>query len=123
MSRRLGIDADHGAAAVELALVLPILILLIGGIIDFGLAFNAQISLTHAAREGARVEAIGPGDGKAAAEDAYVQLATEPALATVVDSCPGSDSALVRVTATYNAVFYPPLSRSLSSQAVMRCNG
>ena len=123
MSRRHGKDADQGAAAVELALVLPILILLIGGVIDFGLAFNAQIGLTHAAREGARVEAIGTGDAKTAAESAYVQLATGPPLAVVVDSCPGSDSALVQVTAAYQAVFFPPLSRSLSSEAVMRCNG
>ena len=51
-------SADRGAAAVEFALILPILIVLIFGVIDFGRAFNAQVSLTQAAREGARLAAL-----------------------------------------------------------------
>ncbi len=50
---------DRGATAVEFALVLPLLLLLVFGIIDFGRALNAQITLTQAAREGARLEALG----------------------------------------------------------------
>jgi Flp pilus assembly protein TadG len=45
---------ERGAAAVEMALVLPVLLLLIGGIVDFGRAYFTQIMLTNAAREGAR---------------------------------------------------------------------
>ncbi|WP_211277935.1 TadE/TadG family type IV pilus assembly protein, partial [Couchioplanes caeruleus] len=55
---------DQGAAAVEMALVLPLLLLLLFGIIDFGRALNAQITLTEAAREGARAAALGF-DGRA----------------------------------------------------------
>ncbi|GGK39076.1 hypothetical protein GCM10010124_34830 [Pilimelia terevasa] len=51
--------ADRGAAAVEMALVLPLLAAVLFGIIDFGRMFNAQISLTEAAREGARAVALG----------------------------------------------------------------
>ena len=36
---------ERGAAAVEMALVLPVLLLLIGGIVDFGRAFFTQIML------------------------------------------------------------------------------
>jgi Flp pilus assembly protein TadG len=50
---------DHGAAAVEFALLLPLLLLLLFGLIDFGRALNAQITLTQAAREGARLDALG----------------------------------------------------------------
>lgn len=50
---------DHGAAAVEFALLLPVLLLLVFGIIDFGRALNAQITLTQAARAGARLDALG----------------------------------------------------------------
>lgn len=114
---------DHGAAAVEMAIVLPILVLLLGGIVDLGFAFNAQISLTHAAREGVRVEAIGTGDGAAAAQAAFVALGTGPATATVTRSCPNANGAQVRVSATYDAIFIPLFSRTLNSQAVMRCNG
>jgi Flp pilus assembly protein TadG len=51
--------ADRGAAAVEFALLLPVLLLIVFGIIDFGRALNAQITLTQAAREGARLAAEG----------------------------------------------------------------
>jgi Flp pilus assembly protein TadG len=58
--RRSGGDTrDRGAAAVEFALLLPVLLLLVFGIIDFGRALNAQITLTQAAREGARLDALG----------------------------------------------------------------
>ncbi len=50
---------DRGAAAVEFALLLPLLLLIIFGVIDFGRALNAQITLTQAAREGARLDALG----------------------------------------------------------------
>ncbi len=49
---------DRGAAAVELALILPVLLLLIGGIVDFGRAFFAQIIITNAASEGARAGVV-----------------------------------------------------------------
>ena len=45
--------------AVEFALLLPVLLLIIFGTIDFGRAINAQITLTQAAREGARLASLG----------------------------------------------------------------
>jgi len=53
-----GSVGETGAAAVEFALILPVLVLLVMGLIEFSLLFNAQISVTNAAREGARVMAI-----------------------------------------------------------------
>jgi len=50
---------DRGAAAVEMALVMPLLILMVMGIIDFGRIFNGEIQLSQAAREGARIAALG----------------------------------------------------------------
>lgn len=47
-------DRERGAAAVEFALILPVLATLLLGIIEFGAAFNAQIMVTNAAREAAR---------------------------------------------------------------------
>lgn len=50
---------EAGAAAVEMAIVLPFLLLVIGGLIDFGRLFYTQIVLSNAAREGARMVAMG----------------------------------------------------------------
>ncbi len=46
--------SERGANLIEAALILPLLLLLIGGIVDFGGAFNRYIAITNAAREGAR---------------------------------------------------------------------
>jgi Flp pilus assembly protein TadG len=42
---------------VETAMVLPILLVLVFGMLDFGRVFNAWITVTNSAREGARVAA------------------------------------------------------------------
>jgi Flp pilus assembly protein TadG len=55
--RRSG-ASDRGAAAVEAALVLPLLLLLVFGIIDFGRMLNAQIKVSEAARVGARALSV-----------------------------------------------------------------
>ena len=53
---------QDGAAAVEFALLLPLLILLLFGFIQFGTAFNARIQATNAAREAARLAVVGIDD-------------------------------------------------------------
>lgn len=49
----------RGTALVELALVLPLLLVLLLGMLDFGKAFNEWIDETHLANEGARLAAVG----------------------------------------------------------------
>jgi Flp pilus assembly pilin Flp len=50
---------EDGAAAVEFALLLPLLVLLLFGFIQFGTAFNTRIQATNAAREAARAAVVG----------------------------------------------------------------
>lgn len=45
---------DRGAAAVEFAILLPLLFLFLGGIIDFGRYMYTRVTVTNAAREGVR---------------------------------------------------------------------
>ncbi len=52
---------ERGAAAVEFALVLPLLLLLVLGGIDYGLYFSDSMALRDAARAGARSAALEPG--------------------------------------------------------------
>jgi Flp pilus assembly protein TadG len=51
---------ERGAAAVEFGLILPVLLLIVGGIIDFGIMYNKQILLTNAARDGVRQVVVNP---------------------------------------------------------------
>jgi len=53
---------EKGQAMVELALIMPIVILMLMGIFEFGRLFHAHITVTHAAREGARLAAVGAND-------------------------------------------------------------
>jgi len=129
-------DRQTGAAAVELALVLPILLLLLFGIVDFGRAYNAKISLTQAAREGARARALG---ADAAGTTTRVRLAAGflPATAVSVNAgsaCPSNPSAsdVATVTATYTFSYATPIGAlaglatgplTLTGTGVMRCLG
>jgi Flp pilus assembly protein TadG len=50
--------AERGTSVVEMAIVLPLLLLLVFAIGDFGIAFTRWNSLTNAVREGARVGVV-----------------------------------------------------------------
>ena len=52
--RQNPVTNEKGAAAVEFAIVLPLLLLLIFGIIEFSAVFYNQAVITNASREGAR---------------------------------------------------------------------
>jgi Flp pilus assembly protein TadG len=100
---------DGGAAAVEMALVLPLLLFVIFGVIDFGRMLNAQITLTEAAREGARAAALGQ-DYHARVQAATANLAdVHPGLTS---GCPlgGPNTGNAVVTATMNFSFITPLA-------------
>jgi Flp pilus assembly protein TadG len=58
--RRASIRSERGAELVEFAVVLPLLLLIVMGIVDFGFMFQRYVVLTNAAMEGARV-AVLPG--------------------------------------------------------------
>ena len=55
MSLHKKLRSESGASAVEFALLLPVLMLILFGIIEFGLALHRQAVLTNASREGARL--------------------------------------------------------------------
>jgi len=53
---------ERGQALAEFAIVLPLLLLLIAGILEFGRAWNIKQAVTDAAREGARYAVVADGD-------------------------------------------------------------
>jgi len=72
-------DRRAGTATVELALVVPLLLLLLMGIIEFGLLFEDYMILKNAAREGARTGATGDSTTAITSrvENAAAELSTE----------------------------------------------
>lgn len=55
---------QRGQAMVELALVLPVLLVLFMGVVEFGRIFHSYLIITNASREGARVAIVGKSDIK-----------------------------------------------------------
>jgi Flp pilus assembly protein TadG len=64
---------DEGASAVEFALVLPILLLLVFGIISYGTLFAQQLALNNGVRQGARIAVV---EGSSAAQKTCSGVAT-----------------------------------------------
>lgn len=119
-------STESGAVAVEFALVAPVLLVLILGIIDFGFAFNAKIAVTQAAREGARVVALGGTDSDATTrvnETLTTSGQIFAATTTVLSGCSsGSDATTVRVEGSSDTILPIP-AISLAAEGVMRCTG
>jgi Flp pilus assembly protein TadG len=89
---------ETGAVAVEMALVLPLLLFILCGIIDLGRAFNTQIQLSQAAREGARLVAMqSPSDVVARVQQAAPGL-TNPAPTVRVDFLDAANNPVVGAT-------------------------
>ena len=56
--RRRLVQATDGAATVEAALIMGLLLMILLGTLEFGLLFSAKYAITNAAREGARYGVI-----------------------------------------------------------------
>jgi Flp pilus assembly protein TadG len=129
---------ERGASAVEFAFIVPLLILLVLGIAEFGHAFQVQGTLSAAAREGVRAMALrnDPVDAKAVVRDAASSL--DPGITdtqikiqvvgSTATTCPtiGAGNTAVRLTITYPMPFLTGFfgtGITLSGTGVMRCNG
>ncbi|MEH7346310.1 TadE family protein [Bacillus sp. JJ1532] len=56
--------SEKGQSLVEFALVVPVLILILCGIIDFGQILHAHLKIDHAGREAARAASIGKSEAE-----------------------------------------------------------
>ena len=115
---------------VETALILPIVVLLLTGIIDFGLLFNNYLVITNASREAARNAAVGCTDLEinmlvanmtSTLDQSKMETKIHPVQA---DRVKGEE---VTITITYDNVLLTPLVSSvvpnplkLTTKTVMR---
>lgn len=119
---------ERGAVAVEFALLAPVLVMLLLGIMEFGRAYNVQVSLSSAAREGVRVMAItnNPTGAKTAVKNAAV--AVQPALTdtniTVTPNvCTSGTQVTVKVSYTLSTLTGIAGPFPLEGTGVMLCGG
>jgi len=124
---------NKGVAAVEFAICLPILILLLFGLIEFGLLFYNQQVITNASREGVRAGIVAETvnadiiqivENYCSGKLINLNGANELQTGAVTVSAPdGNNDRTVRVTYDYNFLFAGILGFNqinLSAQTIMR---
>ena len=119
-------SSEHGASLVEAALVMPILIMLVFGVVEFGRAYNTQISLTHAAREAIREYAItqNTSDAEDVAENSAPTLDSTQMNYTFGPCNPGAPAQVtIRYPFTYEIPLFGNNTVDLTGIGVMRCGG
>jgi Flp pilus assembly protein TadG len=126
------LSGERGASAVEFGLIVPILLILVLGIVEFGHAFQVQGTLSAAAREGARAMALR--NDQAQAKDAVQAAAaalnpgvTDAQISISPAACPtGATTQNVTLTIRYPMPFVTDFFGAeigLTGTGVMRCQG
>jgi Flp pilus assembly pilin Flp len=96
---------EDGAAAVEFALLLPLLVMLLFGFIQFGVAFNTRIQATNAAREAARLAVVGIDDWDDVGGDQFWDVVRERAGVGSISDCAVTSDPFVGGTLTVSFDF------------------
>ncbi len=122
--RRKLVRNRRGQALVELALLIPVLLVLLLGVFEFGRLFNAYMTVQHAAREGCRIGVLGATDAEIVAvvesnavtlNPAELTISISPALAS------RTSGTIMTVTVNYNfRVLVPVISALLGSGLPIR---
>ena len=118
---------DRGAAAVEFALVVPVLIMLVLGIIEFGRAYQVQTMVSAAAREGARTMALqnDPDTARATTRSYFPALdLTDAQIAISPATCTTDEAATVTITRPYGFITgFFGAEVTMRGVGSMRCGG
>lgn len=103
----------RGQALVELALVLPVLLLLAAGTMEFGRVLHQYLIVTAAAREGARTAAVGNDDAAViAAVEAAAAVINQGELEIAITPPARVRGSQVTVTVSNQVQIFTPLIRS-----------
>ncbi len=94
-TRRRWLRGDSGQAAVEFAMALPLIVIVMLAIAQVGVSIRNEIAVELAAREGARAAAVSADSAGSAA------AAARRAVALPLEGSVPSDGATVTVTVTY----------------------
>ncbi len=92
---------EAGATLIEFAIVLPLLVLLLFGIIEAGWAFSQSVEVRNAAREGARLAVVDFGTGQQVIDETCARADLSGSGATVDVTVNGTTSVTVDITQSY----------------------
>ncbi len=98
----------RGQALVELALALPLIILLVMGTIEFGRIFHSYLLITNASREGARIAITGASDTEITDKINEVTLTLGSGVSSDVNRYGGNPNP-VEVVVTYQNYLITPV--------------
>jgi hypothetical protein len=126
-----GRAGESGQSLLEFAFVLPMLLILIIGMVEFARLYQQYQAITDAAREGARIGVIAAEDHKPAEKPALVEAAiksaltrnglaaSEPAVSVPKDACapPTGSTSVVQI---YLCGVGPPAQRGEPATVVIR---
>ena len=79
------VSSTRGQSLMEISLLLPVLLIIVFGIIDFGLGMRSYISLSNGVREGARFAALGNPAGEPSDCDGITNTTVYGALCAATD--------------------------------------
>jgi Flp pilus assembly protein TadG len=119
---------ERAQSTVELALLLPVVVLLLLAVLQIGVLGRDVVLVTHAAREGARAAAV-DGDPGAARRAALASSGLHPDRVQVVVTGRGGPGSRVRVEVAYRAPTSVPIvgrllgDRTLRATVSMRVEG
>ena len=120
--KRSSEKTDRGAAVLEFALTVPLMLIMLVGIIEFGRAYSVVISLQGAVREGARSLALGDNSSTV---DSVVRSSTAVTVDGITQTpCPvagGTATVKANQLFTFGIPFVPLGSVTLEAKASMRC--
>lgn len=101
-------NPQSGVALIEMAFVLPLLLVLAMGMLDFGRAFHTKSVLDQAAREGARIAVVTSPDVDLVTARVNEVLASSGVTATGVDVDGPTPTHMVTVTVSTTFTFVTP---------------
>ena len=125
---RLRHGSQRGQATVELALLLPVVVMVLLAVLQVGLVARDVVLVTHASREGARAAAVDP-DAGAALEAARASSGLDPERLTVRSTGRREAGSRVTVVVSYRVRTAVPIvgalvgDRTVRSSATMRVEG
>ena len=112
-TRKLERESDKGQSLIEVALLLPVLVLILAGILDLGRAYMTLVALNDAAAEGATYASLRPWDTteivQRTVHSSSALVTLDPAQVSIDYLDPPSPGRAITVTVAYDYEVLTPV--------------